>query len=185
MNKKISPEKANTFNADSTDKEKLLHDFKPLILASITRYYQKEERDDLIQDGYEQILIALKDYNGQSALPYYLKMRLKYYYLNRNRDKKEIAVDTAALAETLPDLTDTPEEKAVLGADVQKLYRAIDKLSPMQQTVIRRHDLGGETLSELAAKLGLQYGTVAKHRQRALKMLKKQLDTPSACRDNF
>ncbi len=70
--------------------EILLYKLKPLILASIRRYYNKvDEYDDLIQEGYEIILVAIEEYEENRGTQFlgYVKLQLKYHYLNKHREK--------------------------------------------------------------------------------------------------
>ncbi len=60
-----------------------------MIISSIRRYYNRIELyDDLIQEGYEIILIAIDDYDPAKGAYFlgYIKTMLKYLYLGKYRE---------------------------------------------------------------------------------------------------
>ncbi len=53
---------------DVEAKERLLNKLTPLIISSIRRYYnEKDQYDDLMQDAYETILLAIEEYDPQKG----------------------------------------------------------------------------------------------------------------------
>ena len=71
---------------DPKSKEAVLLKLQPLIISSIKRYYNKIDiYDDLIQEGYEIILLCIHDYDPNKGVHFlgYIKLKLKYHYLNK------------------------------------------------------------------------------------------------------
>ncbi|MCG4586204.1 hypothetical protein L0P56_11950, partial [Anaerosalibacter bizertensis] len=81
---------------DRNAKERLIISLKPLVLNSIRRYYNcYSQYDDLIQEGYEIILRTVEDYDDSKGSRFlgYLKLQLKYHYLNKHKEKITLSLN--------------------------------------------------------------------------------------------
>ena len=81
---------------DKKSKEVLLLKLNPLIISSIKRYYNKVEMyDDLIQEGYEVVLKCIEDYDPKKKTKFlgYVKVMLKYKYLDKHKEKSYISLN--------------------------------------------------------------------------------------------
>ena len=75
------------------DKRGIIEKAHPLIIASINKYaISKGEFEDLYQEGVVRILEALEEYDEEKGvnLFYYLKLQLKFFYLNYGRYEKQV-----------------------------------------------------------------------------------------------
>lgn len=82
-------EKINACKEDLTKANEILEDFKPLLLSLIHKYCFKGDREDLLQEGREEILKSILDFDGRVPFPGYLKSRLTFFYLNKMREQDD------------------------------------------------------------------------------------------------
>ena len=69
------------------DDERIYKAFEPLIISSIKNYYDRADIfEELIDDGKTEIMYAIMEYDGSKNVPfnYYLKQRLRFFYLKKN-----------------------------------------------------------------------------------------------------
>src|SRR5699024_7371446 len=75
---------------DVSSQEEILERLKPLIIKSIQRYYNnKEEFQDLIQEGYLLVLECIENYDENKGVYFlgYVKAMLKFAYLNKHKER--------------------------------------------------------------------------------------------------
>ena len=61
--------------------------FEPLIISSIKKYYDRADIfEELVYDGKTEIMYAIMEYDASKKVPfnYYLKQRLRFFYLKKN-----------------------------------------------------------------------------------------------------
>ena len=61
--------------------------FEPLIISSMKKYYDRADIfEELVDDGKTEIMYAIMEYDGSKKVPfnYYLKQRLRFFYLKKN-----------------------------------------------------------------------------------------------------
>lgn len=163
--------------------EILLYKLKPLILASIRRYYNKvDEYDDLIQEGYEIILVAIEEYEENRGTQFlgYVKLQLKYHYLNKHREKTY-----ASLNEPLGDgeieLIDLIEadtnilEEYIAKEESEYLMKKLNTLTKRQKQILIEFYINGYSIGEIAEKLKISYRTVANTKTSGINKLKKTM----------
>lgn len=161
----------------------LLKCLDPLIGASIRRYSdRKEDYDDLVQSGYLFILETLNDYNPKRSVSFtwYMKMRLKYFYLGKNQvikleslnrkinneEEEEEFIDLLASDENLLNKIVKLDEHSIL-------YRAFECLSEREKQVIAYYYIKELSMVEISKKLDLSYRTVVNTKVNALKRLRR------------
>lgn len=161
----------------------LIERLTPLIHASIRRYYfGRESREDLLQEGCLKLLELLQRFDASRGIPYlgYVKVQLKYFYMEKGRySKKEAAVNPTegegVLVEGLPDKSSNLEEHLVQRETERTLAAAIRELSNQQRRVILLYYGWGMDMRQIAKRLGVHYQTVVKTKERGLKKLKEKI----------
>lgn len=170
-------------SGDNVAREKLLMKLNPLIKSSIKRYYNNYSLyEDLVQEGYETILNCIADFDENRGVNFlgYVKVQLKFLYLNKHKEKR-----TTSLNETvgedgveLIDLLEGEEdllEDYILKETREALAKALFKLTERQREVLILFYVKKLSIGEIANKLGISYRTVVNTKTRALDLCKNNL----------
>lgn len=169
---------------DIEAKEKLLFKLKPLILASIRRYYNKsKEYDDLIQEGYGLILEGIEEYNPDKNVYFlgYIKLKLKYHYLNKHKEKQLYSLNEPIGDGELEvlDLIEgddiSPLDNVIGKEEKIILINELNSLSKREKQIIIEFYINYLSLGEIADKLGISYRTVANTKSNGINKLKKRM----------
>ena len=148
--------------------------------------------EDLAQAGYIGLINAMRDYdNSKGTFSHWAGLHIRKEIrealgIRSTRKRADLYAvsldarigdsdDTFTLGDTLADETaDTP---GVIEHDelVDAVREQVDKLPEMPRVVVQRHDLIGESLSDIAQEKGVPYHEVTADRRRAFKQLKKAL----------
>lgn len=78
--------------------EQIINQFMPLIISNIKLYANYPHLyEDLIEDGKEEILRALKEFDEEDGakLPWFLKVRLRTFFRTNKNTKKEECTATS------------------------------------------------------------------------------------------
>lgn len=170
-------------DGDMEAKERLLYKLKPLILASIRRYYNRpNEYDDLIQEGYEVILKAIEEYKPNKGAHFlgYAKLQLKYHYLNKHREKEYYSLNEPLgdgeieLIDLIEDDTNILEDY-IKKEEAEKLIRKLDTLSKRQKQILIEFYINENSMDEIAQKLNITYRTVANTKSSGINNLRKTM----------
>ena len=81
-----------SFKRNPHKREELLRKLKPLIIKSIRKYYNDfSQYEDLLQQGYEVILSVIEEFDEEKDVNFlwFIKMKLKFYYLDKYKYRKE------------------------------------------------------------------------------------------------
>ncbi len=169
---------------DIRAKEELVFKLKPLIMASIRRYYNKiEEYDDLVQEGYEMILEGIEEFDETKGSHFlgYIKLKLKYHYLNKHREKENHYSLNEPIGDGELEILDTIEGQEVdpldnlLQLELQEdLRKSINSLTKRQKQIIIEFYINQLSIGEIAEKLNISYRTVVNTKTNAINNLKKQ-----------
>jgi len=169
---------------DIEAKEELILKLKPLILASIKRYYNKiEEYDDLVQEGYEVILEGIKEFDETRGAKFlgYIKLKLKYHYLNKYKKVENYCSLNAPIGDGELEVLDTIEGEEIDPLDNllkleigEELRKAINSLTKRQKQIIIESYINGLSIGEIAKKLNISYRTVANTKTNAINNLKNK-----------
>lgn len=182
--KKIDTLLEKSKDGDLLAKGDLLIELKPLILSSIRRYYNRLELyDDLIQEGYEVILLSIDDYEADRGVYFlgYIKTQLKYHYLNKHKEREYLSVNKVIDhkgTEIIDLIQDDEKELLEKILDKEKsldLLEALDSLTDRQREVICQFYIKDLSLGEIGEKLGIAYRTVVNTKTRALNILKETI----------
>ncbi|NLW39971.1 MAG: sigma-70 family RNA polymerase sigma factor [Tissierellia bacterium] len=163
---------------DVEAKERLLNKLTPLIISSIRRYYNKKDQyDDLMQDAYETILLAIEEYDPQKGVKFlgYVKAMLKYRLLEKHRERDFLSLNSPMEEGEFIDMLEDPESPMDIALEREErklLLQALKALAPRQREVIIAFYIDGLSIQQIADKLGLSYRTVVNSKTQGLKKLK-------------
>ena len=173
---------------DNNATGELIAKLTPLIISYANKYGNMDmDREELIQEGYLEILYRIYDFDETKGVPFlgYLKVMLKYFYMNYFRGEKTVAVSLDKKIETSDgniNVIDTISDK---NADVfeeylknertKKLYKAINNLTHKQRKVIILYYIKGLSIKEIAKNMNVHYMSVVKLKQRAVKKMRGML----------
>lgn len=160
-------------------KVKLIDMLDPLIRSSIKKYCPIfNEFDDLYSDGRAIVLSCIEDFDNKRSFLKYVKLSLKYFYLNTYKYLMDVNSDIHDSP------TDNEESLGIFdsldaGVDIEGdflegerlaiLKDAIDSLTPRQETVVRLFFYERLGLSEIADFLGISRWTVINLKRNAIK----------------
>lgn len=170
---------------DGIAQEAVLESLKPLVFASITKYYfGRETFADMVQEGYMKILQEIGRFDEERGVPFlgYIKMQLKYFYMEKGkRERKTLSLnhpldmgdDRMEFLDMLRDETVDIEKDMLQKEEMLFLKQALKQLSPKQKEVIELYFYKGMNMRQIAQQLGLHYKTVVKRKERALENLRR------------
>lgn len=165
----------------------LIERLKPLIYASARRYYFGEgDKEDLLQEGCLKLLELLDKFDMSRGIPFlgFIKVHLKYFYMEKGKDSKKEAAfyileslteDGRTFIEGMPDADMSIEEKLIQREVQRSLGEAIQKLSVHQKRVISLYYGQGMDMRQIAKYLGVHYQTVVKTKERGLRRLRETM----------
>lgn len=164
---------------DVEAKETLLLKLNPLIISSIRRYYNRiTQYDDLIQEGYETILIAIEQYDQSKGVYFlgYIKMMLKYCYLNKHKEKQFLSLNEPLEEGEFIDLLEGDEKEPIdvmlEKEEINILYNNLDCLTERQKQVIVDFYINNLSIDKIANKMQISYRTVVNTKTVAIKKLR-------------
>lgn len=159
-------------------KVKLLDMLEPLIRSSIKKYCPIfNEFDDLYSDGRAIVLSCIEDFDNKRSFLKYVKLSLKYFYLNTYKylmDVKSDVYDSPSDEEESLGIFETIDAGVDIEGDFLESERlgilkdAIDSLTPRQETVVRLFFYERLGLSEIADFLGISRWTVINLKRNAI-----------------
>ena len=170
---------------EERSKVKLLDMLDPLIRSSIKKYCPIfNEFDDLYSDGRAIVLSCIEDFDNKRSFLKYVKLSLKYFYLNTykylmdvNSDIHDSPTDdeeSLGIFDTLDAGVDF-EGDFLEGERPEILKDAIDSLTPRQETVVRLFFYERLGLSEIADFLGISKRTVINLKVNAINNMRQYI----------
>lgn len=168
-NVKMEVNMKNTNKNNKYNIEEIITMYRPLILASITRYCNLiGYYDDLYQDGVVAIIEALKSYDpSKGSVGGYLKTYLKFFYINKykriiRRECDEIGYKEEPTVSPIDDYEN-------------KMYIAklLSKLPDDQRVVIELNFLMDMRASEISKVLGIPKRRVYYLKEKAINSLRR------------
>lgn len=166
------------------DKKTILEKAHPLIVSSINKYaLSKDEFEDLYQEGVIVILESIEKYDESRGVDLfcYLKMQLKYYYLNYGRyNKKTISIyepvgEGIDIADTLVDESSSIEDILLSSFELKEAYNSLMDLSYEDRYIVEESIIRQRTLDDLAKELGINRTTLFRKKKDIVKRLSDKL----------
>lgn len=161
----------------------IVEKYHPLIVSSINKYYNKpHEFEELYDQGVLEICEAIRDYdiNRNDSFGGYLKARLYYFYISKNKEKESLSLDEPVAEDdlTLMDMLEDPQniEEDFLEREKYKcLYEGVKTLTERQRQILLDFYIRKISISDIAEKYNIKYRTVVNTKTMALEKLKKYL----------
>lgn len=175
--------KAKEGNEES--KLEILSRLNPLIISSIKRYYNRiEDYEELIQEGKLCILEAIINFDPSKNVYFlgYVKLQLKYLYINKNRLRHHLSLNLEVgdeskeeLVNLIPSSLEEPVTGIIrveLGKD---LRNSLKTLTARQRHIVMLFYVERMSIGEIAQLLGVKYRTVVNTKTRAIEKLKNTI----------
>lgn len=185
MYKEINELITKAKEGDESSKEELLKRLNPLIISSIKRYYNKSsEYEDLISEGVVVILECLKDHDESKGTHFlgYVKIMLKYFYLDKHKEKVIFSLNEPVGEEGEEELIDLLEskemdilDKLIIRENTSNLKKALEELTIRQRDIIIYYYLERQSIHQISNRLNISYRTVVNTKTRALEKLQEVL----------
>lgn len=174
------------FKAKSGDEKstvEILDRFNPL-LVSLAKKYPYDDFDDMIQDGREILILAIKEFDPKKGKEFigYANMRLKFHFMGMHRKKKpDLSLNCKACEDEneIIDLIESgglsPEEEFFQCLSTRKLKEALSSLTEKQKKIILLYFFKEKSLVEVAKEIGTGYQSAVKLKNRAVERLRSKL----------
>lgn len=166
-------------------KEEILERLLPLIISSIKKYYNRRDfYEELIQEGNLCILEAIENFEPDKNVYFlgYAKLQLRYLYLNKNKEKTFISLNTKIGEKQEEEILDTIESgdleplSDILDREIKRqLNRHLIHLSERQKEVVVLFYVNRLSITKIAEQLGVSYRTVVNTKTRAIEILRGHL----------
>lgn len=163
--------------------EEIILRLRPLVISSINRYYPREEiYEDLIQEGNLKIWQCILDYDINMKIYFlgYVKMKLRFFYLDMNKVK---GVDSFSLEEKdenglgpldkIPDGDQGPLLGLIKKEEGALVLKLLDRLSPRERELIYYYYFLEIPLKDLGPRMGITYRTLINTKSRAVRKLRE------------
>ena len=162
--------------------ERLVRQYQGLCFHVINRMVRHpDDTRELCQDAFLRVHKYLHQYRGESSLQGWIG-QVAYSVAKRHLERKRIPIQDAAD----PDAHQALLENAGDGFDLEAatvdeesarcLHAEIEKLPPLQRTVLTLYHLDEVPIAEIAAMTGLAEGTIKSHLFRSRQRLRQALE---------
>jgi len=162
--------------------ERLVKQYQGLCFHIIQRMVrQPDDTRELCQDAFLRVHKYLHQYRGESSLQGWIG-QVAYSVAKRHLERKRIPLQDAADPETHQALLENVGDGFDLeGATADEesarcLHAEIEKLPPMQRTLLTLYHLDEIPIAEIAAMTGLAEGTIKSHLFRSRQRLRQALE---------
>jgi RNA polymerase sporulation-specific sigma factor len=172
---------------NKTAKQEVLERLRPLIAASIKKYYfGSEAYEDLLQDGYMKTLAEIERFDEERGVPFlgFIKHQLRYFYMDKGRKSTiDISLNNLILEgegatefiDMIPDDGLVVEDVLIRKEEHYALGQALEALTEKQRRVLMLHYGHGMSFIKIAGKLDVHYQTVIKTKDAAFRRIKVYL----------
>ena len=162
--------------------EQLVRDYQGLCWHVIQRMVRHpEDTRELCQEAFLRVHRYLHQYRFDSPLKSWIG-QVAYSVARRHLERKRIALaeaiddeDGLSLLDNLGDGTDLQQDHAQAD-DERELHAAIERLPPLQRTILTLYHLEELPIGEIATITGLAEGTIKSHLFRSRNKLREILE---------
>lgn len=175
-------------NGNRDARGEVLERVEGLIVNKIKKYgaYKSSlDYEDRLQDGRLVVLEAIDSYDLDYGVYFlgFLKSKLRYFYLNKIRDKSSshlsldytVSEDGEDLLSQLEDDGPSTEEYLEVDEMNRELKLILESLAPREREVISLYYYHGLDMKEIAHKLDKSYRTIVNAKVRAIKKFQEKI----------
>jgi RNA polymerase sigma factor (sigma-70 family) len=162
--------------------ERLVHRYQGLCFHIIQRMVrQPDDTRELCQEAFLRVHQYLRQWRGDSPLQAWIG-QVAYSVARRHLEKKRIPLQNATDAEAHQSLLDSVDDGFDLetatsdGEAARCLHAEIEKLPPLQRTLLTLYHLDEVPIAEIAKITGLAEGTIKSHLFRTRARLREALE---------
>ncbi|EJP6474093.1 sigma-70 family RNA polymerase sigma factor [Clostridium sp. FAM 1755] len=171
-------------NGDVDALNKIIENFNPLILKEASRWrIGCYEYEDLVQHGYLSVIKAVNMFKGEESkfVPYCINaIKTNYKALLKGEIKHHREMPDAYILDKYNDeYMFTIEDEIIAYEKTQKIYEALDKLTPEEQQVINGFYIKNNSINKVAEDTNKTYNSVRYTKDKAIKKLQKILEEHS------
>ncbi|KOC48216.1 sigma-70 family RNA polymerase sigma factor [Clostridium botulinum] len=155
----------------------IIEKYKPFIFKCACKYkIPGYDFEDLVQHGYLSVIKAIHKYTlcSHSYNGYFINsISLNFKALLKGEIKhfREIPDDKIMDKDDYYDFT--LEDEIIAYDEVEKLYKSLNKLEPLEREIINRHYLRGESYREIACSLDIKYDRVIYLKKRGVRNIRE------------
>lgn len=133
----------------------------------------EEEAEDALQDAFCRLWPRSGDINSESEAEALLTTTVRRLSIDNLRRRETARRNLEEMGRAAPDEAEEPDETAQREARFREVEAIIAKeLSPLAQTILRRHEYEGESIDHIATDLQMQATAVRMHLSRARKTIR-------------
>lgn len=142
---------------------------------------ERADAEDAVQEIFTDIWKSAHRFDaGRASERVFISMIARRRLIDRLRRERRRGEVEAQVASEPGTERQQPGDAGERGWDAERATRAIDRLSPDQQRVLRMGVIQGMTQSEIAAAAGMPLGTVKTHMRRGLIRLRELIASAAA-----
>lgn len=163
--------------------ERLVREYQGLCWHVIDRMVRHpDDTRELCQEAFLRVHQALHQYRGESALKSWIA-QVAWSVARRHLEKKRIPIAESPGGDDGPSLLDSVgdgfdlEAATADGEVVGLLHAAIDRLPPLQRTLLTLYHLEEMPIGEISRVTGIAEGTIKSHLFRSRKQLRGLLES--------
>jgi RNA polymerase sigma-70 factor (ECF subfamily) len=170
--------------AEIADFEQVVHRYRPRILRFVLASVQDAETaEGLTQDCFWKAYRSRTGFRGDASVHTWL-MRIAINVVRDHARNRRLqfwkragrsAVDSAALADWLPDPALSQEQQALIRERLQAVWEAARTLSARQRTVFLLRFVDEMDICDIAIATGLSSNAVNVHLHRAVKAIRRRV----------
>ena len=163
--------------------ERLVREYQGLCWHVIDRMVRHpDDTRELCQEAFLRVHQALHQYRGESALKSWIA-QVAWSVAKRHLERKRIPIAEAPAGDDGPSLVESVADgfdlEAATADDeaVALLHAAIDRLPPLQRTLLTLYHLEEMPIGEISRVTGIAEGTIKSHLFRSRKQLRGLLES--------
>lgn len=160
---------------DGKAQKAFYHQLAPKMYGICLRFAKnREEADDILQEGFIRVFNHLKDFRGEGSLEGWVRRTIVNTAINyyKKRKKRGISVDLDVIRETTAD-----NQFIVESMSADELLQMINELPDGYRTVFNLNIIEGYTHKEIGDMLDISENTSKSQLSRARTSLQKKLET--------
>ncbi|CAG7838751.1 hypothetical protein CLOHAE12215_00098 [Clostridium haemolyticum] len=156
----------------------IIEKYKPFIFKCAHKYnIPGYDFQDLVQHGYLSVIKAIHKYTlGSNSYNGYfinsISLNFKALLKGEIKHFREVPDDKIMDKDDYYDFT--LDDEIIAYDEVEKLYKSLNKLEPLEREIINRHYIKGESYSEIACSLDVKYDRVIYLKKRGFLKIRKE-----------